>query len=112
MEGRPDDLALSPKIESTEVIPFDGYDEWYVFDEKRTFEDHKVFVNWGGFSLCHPSFEDLMQGFWKQIRALNPTTYLAEGDNLVCVTRNRELYKSVLEPYRDSIVAVDHERRE
>lgn len=88
------ELALSPPIADVSLIPKDQYDEWYVFASPPTFENYEVFVNYGGFSL-HDFLVEHQERFWRQIERLAPESYLAEGDNLICVTRNEPLYNQV-----------------
>ena len=84
-------LALSPPIVDVSDIPYDQYDEWYIFTTPATFDHYEVFVNYGGFSLHNPAFAEKQQRFWRQLTRLGPETYLADGDNLICVTRNAAL---------------------
>lgn len=88
-------LALSPPISDVAYIPKDQYDEWYVFTSPATFENYEVFVNYGGFSLESSDFAEFQERFWRQLERLVPETFLAEGDNLICVTRNEPFYNQV-----------------
>ena len=87
-------LALSPPIADISQIPKDHYDEWYVFASPTTFEDYKVFVNYGGFSL-HDFPAEFQERFWQQLEHLAPESFLAEGEHLICVTKNESLYNQV-----------------
>ncbi len=95
------ELTLSPVICSVKQIPFDQYDEWYVFESPRIFEDYEVFVNYGGFSVHQESFTDVADRFWQQLFLIQPETYLSEGDNLLCVTKNTVLYNQLIEWNKD-----------
>ena len=88
-------LTLSPAIASVEEIPSDQYDEWYVFRSPRRFDDYEVFVNYGGFSLHSDLYIDAAERFWRQLSIIEPETYLSEGDNLLCVTKDRALYRRI-----------------
>lgn len=88
-------LALSPVITSLSQIPFDQYDEWYVFESSRRFDDHEVFVNYGGFSLHTELYLDATERFWRQLSIIEPETYLSEGDNLLFVTKDKTLHEQI-----------------
>jgi hypothetical protein len=88
------ELALSPAIKEVSQIPKDQYDEWYIFTSPATFDNYEVFINYGGFSL-HNFFLEHQERFWQQIERLAPESFLAEGDNLICITRNESLYNQV-----------------
>jgi hypothetical protein len=93
-------IAFSPPIHSVEQLPRGGFDEWYVFAAPVRLADAEVFVNHANFSLLVPPSADetaswlrQLQGrFWAQLRRLRPESFLAEGDRLVFVTRDRGLY--------------------
>ena len=59
-----------------------------------TFENYEVFINYWKFSL-EDFLIDFQNRFWKQIEHLSPETYLAEGDYLICVTKNESLYNQI-----------------
>lgn len=89
--------TLSPIIEDVSVIQSYGYDEWYVFDKPTYIKDYEVFVNYGGFSL-QPETEiylEISKRFWQQIINLNPESYLAEGCNLIFITKNEKLFEQI-----------------
>ena len=89
-------LTLSPVINSVKLIPFDQYDEWYVFESPQRFSGYEVFVNYGGFSLHHELYADVAVRFWDQLSVIQPETYLSEGDNLICVTRDKILHNQMI----------------
>lgn len=89
-------LTLSPVISSVNQIPFDQYDEWYVFKSPRTFSAYEVFVNYGGFSVHKEALSDSAERFWKQLSVIEPQTFLSEGDNLICATKNKLLRDALI----------------
>lgn len=93
------ELALSPLITNDSDIPNCQYEEWYVFSSPATFEEFEVFVNYYGFSL-KDFLTDFQERFWKQIKLLSPETFLAEGEFLICVTKNESLFKR-LSPWQE-----------
>src|SRR5688572_15983583 len=113
-----DGVAYSPRITDPREIPSDGYDEWYVFRSPIRLAKSEVFVNYGDFSLqsARPILNQLaptwdrplathqhdwvaacQERFWNQLVRLQAETYLAEGDNLICVTRNEETLDALRE---------------
>ncbi len=88
-------LALSPPITNDLDIPNCQYDEWYIFNMPTVFDDYEIFVNYYGFSL-EDFLTDFQERFWKQIEILSPETYLAEGEFLICVTKNESLFNQIL----------------
>src|SRR5258705_9235985 len=48
-------LALSPKIFTATDVPFEWFDEWFIFDEPTAPIALEVFVNYGTFSLADPN---------------------------------------------------------
>lgn len=88
------ELALSPPIADVSLIPKDHYDEWYVFASPTTFEDYEVFVNHGSFSL-HDFLVEIQERFWRQLERLAPESFLAEGEHLICATKNESLFNQI-----------------
>jgi hypothetical protein len=92
------DLAISPRISNTMEIPYDQYDEWYIFQTLpalTVFNRYQVFVNYVGFSLQSPMFKELQEMFWNQLEEILPEAFVAGGDNLLLVTKNLELFKKI-----------------
>lgn len=88
-------LTFSPQIKNIESISGSGYDEWYVFDSPKTLDNCEVFVNYWGFSLHDFVPEEIQKAFWLQLEQFKPETYLAEGDNLICVTKDANLFNQI-----------------
>ncbi len=105
------DIAYSPRISSTECIPRDGWDEWYIFEEpfrlgqlvaqgKNIFmeppseEEVCVFVNFN--MRLHredPAITDL---FWRQLDRIRPQVYIAESCNhLTIVSDDKKLFSAI-----------------
>jgi hypothetical protein len=109
------DVAYSPRIQSVEKLAYGecaGFDEWYVFDaptelgqivEGNIFESPlqpgqvAVFVNYGGFGFHSSSMQVLTDMFWKQLEWIHPESYIADGDLLNFVSRDRTLFTTVLQ---------------
>jgi hypothetical protein len=91
-------LALSPKITSVRQVPYHQYDERYIFENpplESMLEDIEVFINFGGFSLIGEFVDEIQKRFWLQMMRLKPESYLAEGDNLIFVTKNRDIFRRI-----------------
>ena len=80
-------------------IPHEQYDEWYFSKEKISFpEGLECFVNYSGFSLSEKNvFSETVLHFWKQLIELDPDTYIANGDNVVVVSKNEKLIRFLAE---------------
>jgi hypothetical protein len=104
-------IAYSPKIQSTEKLPHEWYDEWYVFatppDLGKLWEGNNVFeaplrreevaafVNFGGFSLHDTEMKPLADLFWMQLESICPESVILDGDFFNFVSRNRESFEAV-----------------
>jgi hypothetical protein len=104
-------VAYSPKIQHTEELPREGWDEWYIFNNptdlgtshlaENIFEvpneqGHlSVFVNYG-FALDPPErSESFASMFWQQLARIRPESYVADNDYLSFVSMNKTLFFSV-----------------
>lgn len=88
------ELALSSPIQNVLNVPKCNYDEWYIFNSPTTFENYEVFINYYRFSL-QDFLPEFHERFWQQIKHLSPETFLAEGDYLICVTKNQSLFNQI-----------------
>lgn len=102
-------IMVSPPIDSKMEVPYDGFDEWYFFEEPTKLpDDIEIFINYGNFSLVpvdqqleefDPTWESdsldwlrpIQQRFWSQASKLNPETYVSIGDKDIIVTKNGHL---------------------
>ena len=103
-------IAYSPKVQSVEGIPRDGWDEWYILNNPTDLgtshladnifevpqeQGHvSVFVNYY-FALHQPEMKDLAALFWPQIERIRPESYVADNDYLTFVSMNKALFASV-----------------
>jgi hypothetical protein len=94
-------VAYSPRLTSIHGLPNEthdecdyGYHEWYVFDQPIEAGEMEAFVNWVWFRLNQPDW--CTDRFWEQMERLRPESYLSDGAVLTLVTRNRDLFASVL----------------
>ena len=109
------DIAYSPRIQSVDKLKHGecaGFDEWYVFEApvelgqmfsgnvfEGPLQPGKVaaFVNYSGFSLHTSIMQDLATLFWRQLEWVCPESYIADGDLLNFVSRDRSLFASILQ---------------
>ena len=116
-----DGIAYSPKIHAVENLVYGecgGFDEWYVFDSPaelgRVLEGNifvtapqagqvAVFVNYGGFGLHTPVMKGLVDLFWPQLEQISPESYIADGDLLNFVTRDKDLFMAVRKALGDFV---------
>jgi len=91
-------VSLSPKISRVRQVPYHQYDEWYLYSEQpaeSTLEDIEVFINNYRFSLAEGFIPEIQNRFWRQMETLKPESYLAEGDNLVFATNQKDIFRRV-----------------
>ena len=103
------DVAIAPPDLEPSKIPFDNFDEWYLFDgQVPEFGGLEVFVNCGAFSPVPPEpasrqgptwdegarreyvrdLEALQARFWSQLQRLQPSCYIGDGDLLTVVAQS------------------------
>jgi hypothetical protein len=113
------DIAYSPRVLSLEELPHGecgGFDEWYVFQnpadlgqvvQGNIFEipptagQVQVFVNFGAFAVHDLTMSDLTDRFWTQLGWVNPESYVADGDYLNFVSRDKHLFAAVHQALSD-----------
>jgi hypothetical protein len=109
-------LAYSPKIERADWVPQGEYDEWYIFPAATRMDIPEVFVNDSGFTFLDPGqqqkvldptwdremhaewreiLSEKQSRFWRQLEAIRPETYVAEGNRLILVTSNLGCYETI-----------------
>jgi hypothetical protein len=105
-------IAYSPRVQSVEKLPHGdcgGFDEWYVFQNlvdlgqvargnlfqtPLTSGQLHIFVNFGAFGV-HDLTSYLTDRFWAQLGWVNPESYVADGDYLNFVSRDKHLFDAV-----------------
>jgi hypothetical protein len=106
-------VAWSPVVTSVDILPHDGYDEWYIFVAFIPFQPSELFVNLGGFGLRDPEYllkdldptwdrsliienteriRSIQERFWSQLALTRAESYLADGDELIFATRDSTLF--------------------
>ena len=118
-----DELAINPFVKSFKDVPYDEYDEWYIFPNAPPLEDFKVFVNYSSFSLRDPEYlvteaeptwdlagrrdqaervKELQELFWLHLESKQPETYISAGERFILATQRAQLYNKITEFYADS----------
>ena len=105
VQGR---IALGPPLSAGMAVPHDGYDEWYVFDDRSSPDwSPEVFVNLGSFTVVpaeelerrrDPTWEanayewliPFQERFWDQMTRVQPVSYIAMGESDIVVTRSHD----------------------
>ena len=116
-------LAYSPRLGSLSQLPYENFDEWYVFTSPTRLCSCDVFINFGGFTLrnpeeslaaLHPTWdrvgakaladEQMRQQaqFWSQLELFGAESYIADGDNFIFATANAELFARVEIAFRST----------
>jgi hypothetical protein len=107
------DIAYSPQIARTAILPYEGYDEWYIFESPkrlgRLADPREIpsdaspdlvhcFVNYGGFGPHQLDLDGncLLDHFWWQLEKIEPQTFIADGDCLSIVTSDEVTYEAVI----------------
>jgi hypothetical protein len=111
-----DEIAYGPRVSRVNDIPEDDWGEWYVLREQRKLEKMEVFANRCGFTLEDPGkilaelqstwdskaamaqaevLGSLQERFWEQLSRTGADSYLANGDNFICVTKRTDLLKKL-----------------
>jgi hypothetical protein len=96
-----EDVFYAPKISDPEKLPYEQYDEWYIFDELKEFKPIDVFVNYGSFFLRDPSYQlkgidptwdkiglqhqidgqrEMQEKFWGYVCQIKPRSFVMDGD--------------------------------
>ncbi|HEU4416635.1 MAG TPA: hypothetical protein VFT65_17730 [Candidatus Angelobacter sp.] len=96
-----------PVGENVSAIPFELFDEWYIFNEEAPQRDYKVFVKFDWFTLgpaqavysrSGSAFDlrRMQKWFWQELERCNPESYLGRGSRLKFVSRNPDHFNRVL----------------
>jgi hypothetical protein len=103
-------IAYSPRIENVGALPREGWDEWYVFEdrvdlggmaaqESNPFRaslgpgEVYAFVNYNDLGLNRPDTRSIAPYFWRQFDWIRPLTYISEsGDYLVVISTDRKQF--------------------
>lgn len=95
-------LTISPPVLEIREIPYDQYDEWYIFEalpDLLLFSRMGVFINDSRFQLrdaADPAIQAVQDRFWEQLDRIAPETYAAEGANVLLATRSQAIYEQAL----------------
>lgn len=96
-----------PVGDSVSAIPFEIFDEWYIFAAEAPQRDYRDFVKYDWFTLGPAQtlytrsgnafdLRRMQKWFWQEIELAAPEAYLACGNRLRFVTRNPENFSRVL----------------
>jgi hypothetical protein len=103
-------IAYSPRITGVEVLPRDGWDEWWVFEKQiddlgqlASATECNIFASPVSRGAVHalvnynlglhlPEMQPLIDIFWRQFDWIRPLSYLAENDSyLTVVSADKDL---------------------
>ena len=96
-----------PVGSNVSAIPFEIFDEWYIFASESPLTDYKAFVKYEWLTLGPAQvlysrsgsafdLKRMQRLFWQEIEHVGPETYLSRGQRLKFVTREPELFHRVL----------------
>jgi hypothetical protein len=89
------------------AIPFEVFDEWYIFTDDSPERDYKVFVKHDWFTLGPAQtiysrtgnafdLKRMQRWFWQELEEAKPESYLGRGSRLKFVSKNPEYFNTVL----------------
>lgn len=96
-----------PVGDNIAAIPFEIFDEWYIFSSAAPEIDFKVFVKFDWFTLGPAQalytrkgnafdLKRIQRLFWQEMEQVRPESYLARGNRLKFVTQNAANFNLVL----------------
>lgn len=96
-----------PLGDNVSAIPFEIFDEWYIFGSEAPERDYKVFVKHDWFTLGPAQalysrngsafdLKRMQRWFWQEMEQVSPESYLGRGNRLKFVSRNPEHFNTVL----------------
>jgi hypothetical protein len=96
-----------PVGENVSSIPFEIFDEWYIFTDESPERDYKIFVKHDWFTLGPAQslysrsgnafdLKRMQRWFWQEMEQLQLESYLGRGSRMKFVSRNPEHFNTVL----------------
>ena len=96
-----------PVSNSISAIPFEIFNEWYIFLAESPERDYRVFVKHDWFTLGPAQalytrngnafdLKRMQRWFWQEMEQANPESYLGRGNRLKFISRNPEQFNLVL----------------
>jgi hypothetical protein len=106
------EIAYSPKLTQNHIgeLFYEQHDQWCLFDSPTEFKSMTSYVNYGNFSLvskeseltnADPTWdkvaikkniefhEQLVAAFWEEMLIIDPLNFIADGDNFIFVSKNK-----------------------
>ena len=95
-----DRVLYAPEVEDPKKLPYEQYDEWYIFDTLKEFKPNDTFVNYGSFFLRDPEYQlqdadptwdkvgikyqidcqkERQEKFWQQVCRIEPRAFVLDG---------------------------------
>jgi hypothetical protein len=93
-----------PVGDNLSAIPFEVFDECYIFSAESPERDYRVFVKYDWFTLGPAQalygnafdLKRMQRWFWQEIEQVRPESYLGRGNRLKFVTSNPDHFNMVL----------------
>lgn len=96
-----------PVGDNISAIPFEIFDEWYIFSSEAPERDYRVFVKFDWFTLGPAQslysrsgnafdLKRMQRWFWQEMESARPDSYIARGNRLKFLTREAEHFNQVL----------------
>ena|ERR1700704_2529441 len=96
-----------PVSDNISAIPFEVFEEWYIFSADAPERDYRVFIKHDWFTLGPAQalytrngnafdLKRMQRWFWQELEQAGPEAYLGRGNRLKYVTRNPDQFNLVL----------------
>jgi len=99
-----DGVFYAPDITDPQKLPYEQYDEWYIFDNLKEFKPVDLFVNYTSFFLRDPGYQldeveptwdkvglqniiddqkEFQEQFWDFVCQIQPHFFVMDGDRFI-----------------------------
>ena len=96
-----------PVGDNISAIPFEVFDEWYIFPGNAPERDYRIFVKHDWFTLGPAQalytrkgnafdLKRMQRWFWQELEQAGPESYLGRSNRLKFVSRNADQFSMVL----------------
>ena len=90
-------IAYSPLVADWRELPYEVYDEWFVFQEPTTVCAGEPMVNYLGFSPIGFDWPEKLDLFWTRIIRHRPIHVIGDGQHLFLITRDERTIRNIAE---------------
>ena len=91
-------IAFSPRITEIQDLPYECFDEWFIFDAPKFPAPLESFVKFLQFSPIDYSWDEKRELFWSQVKQYGPTSVVGDGSLCYLVTKLPGIIERLKEP--------------